>query len=114
MEGASTSSILLEGAKVDVFVPDRGDQLAKAMLGRKVRSDVFGQACWIASAEDVVLAKLRWRLATRSERQWIDCGEIVASVDLDRDYLWANAEAYGVTDDLRELLAGDATADQTP
>lgn len=95
---------LVSGAKIDVFVPEPNDRLAGALLARRVRSEVFGVACWIASAEDVLLAKLRWRLTTRSERQWMDCGEIVAAVPLDREYLWANADAYEVRDDLRELL----------
>jgi hypothetical protein len=95
---------LLGGAKIDVFVPAHGDTLAEAMLQRRVRSDVFGEECWIATAEDVVLAKLRWRLTTRSERQWMDCAEIAAAIQLDRDYLALQAAAYGVADDLRELL----------
>ena len=96
---------LAGGSKIDIFVPDRHDQLAEATLNRRIRSDVFGESCWVASAEDVVLAKLRWRFETRSDRQWMDCTEIVASVELDREYLWSNAAAYGVTDDLKDLLS---------
>ena len=101
---------LTGGAKIDVFVPEPNDRLAEALLERRARSEMFGVPCWIASAEDVLLAKLRRRLTTRSERQRMDCGEIVASVPLDREYLWTNADAYGVANDLRDLLPRSGVA----
>ncbi len=60
---------------------------------------------WIATAEDVILAKLRWRLESRSEVHWRDCVEIVATQPVDRSYLRGWAERLGVADDLAELLA---------
>ena len=58
----------------------------------------------MTTAEDIVLAKLRWRLTTRSERQWRDCLDIAGINDLDVDYLRKWADAIGVRVDLEELL----------
>lgn len=66
---------------------------------------MFDVPCWVATAEDVVLAKLRWRLESRSEVQWRDCVEIAATNDLDTTYLRRWARDLGVTGDLEDLLA---------
>lgn len=55
---------------------------------------------WVATAEDVVLAKLRWRLQSRSETQWRDCVETSTGPKM---FSWASS--LGVTDDLDELFA---------
>jgi hypothetical protein len=60
----------------------------------------------VADAEDVVLAKLRWRLTTRSEVQRRDRVEIAAIHELDRDHLWAWADRLGIAADLAEVLSG--------
>lgn len=93
------------GGKVDVFVASSEDAFTRSRLDRRVRLAVFGLDTWVATAEDVVLAKLRWRLSSRSEVQWRDCVEIAASQPLDRDYLGRWHDDLGVSDDLAELLA---------
>lgn len=93
------------GGKVDVFVKLPDDAFTRSRIDRRVRADVLGVPVWIATAEDVILAKLRWRLESRSEVQWRDCVEIAATQSLDREYLWSWAESLGVSDDLAELLA---------
>jgi hypothetical protein len=55
------------GGKVDVFVALASDDYTRARLARRVRATVLGVDCWVATPEDVVLAKLRWRLESRSE-----------------------------------------------
>lgn len=95
------------GGKVDLFMTDAGDAFTESRIGRRIRAEVFGVECWVATAEDVVLAKLRWRLESRSEVQWRDCTEIAASNDLDLDYLRMWGAEIGVTGDLEALL--DAT-----
>lgn len=92
------------GGKVDVFVAAAGDAFTVSRLDRRIRAEVLGVACWVATPEDVVLAKLRWRLTTRSEVQWRDCVEIAAVQDLDRTYLARWAGELGVEADLAELL----------
>jgi hypothetical protein len=92
------------GAKVDIFVPPQGDAFTASRLHRRQPADVLGVAAYVASAEDVLLAKLRWRLETRSDVQWRDCVEIAAANDLDLAYLYSWAEVLGVDSDLADLL----------
>lgn len=92
------------GGKIDLFVTRRDDAFTTSRLERRIRADVFDVPCWVASAEDVVLAKLRWRLDSRSEVQWRDCVEIAATNELDATYLRLWAHNLGVTDDLEDLL----------
>ena len=93
------------GGKVDVFVTGPADAFTTSRLERRVRADVFDVPCWVASPEDVVLAKLRWRLDSRSEVQWRDCVEVASVNDLDVPYLRHWSRDLGVTDDLEDLLA---------
>jgi len=95
------------GGKVDVFVMPASDRFTTQRLNDRVSAVVFDVSTWIDRAENVVLAKLRWRLKTRSETQWRDCVEIAAINKLDAHYLKAWAVELGVEDDLLELLAID-------
>lgn len=92
------------GGKIDLFVTGPDDAFTTSRLGRRIRADVFDVPCWVASAEDVVLAKLRWRLTSRSEVQWRDCVEIASTNDLDATYLQQWADELGITEDLKDLL----------
>lgn len=98
------------GGKVDIFVTGRDDAFTASRLERRVRAEVFDVPCWAASAEDVVLAKLRWRRTSRSEVQWRDCIEIAATNDLDTAYLGRWADELDITDDLEDLLGAAADA----
>jgi hypothetical protein len=105
---AGTFNVLhpASGGKVDVFVLPTSDAFTRSRLDRRVRADVLGVECWVATPEDVVLAKLRWRLTSRSEVQWRDCVEIAATQPLDRDYLARWSGPLGVAADLAEVLDG--------
>lgn len=92
------------GGKIDLFVARPDDAFTSSRLARRIRADVFDVPCWVASAEDVVLAKLRWRLDSRSEVQWRDCVEIAYTNELDATYLRHWAHNLGVTEDLEDLL----------
>jgi hypothetical protein len=96
------------GGKIDLFVVAPNDEFERSRLERRVRADVLGLSSWVATAEDVVLAKLKWRLDSRSEVQWRDCVEIAAVQELDEAYLWRWAPVLGVVDDLADLL-GDVS-----
>lgn len=65
---------------------------------------IHGIPAYVATAEDIVLAKLRWRLTTSSERQWSDCADLVARNSLDRAYLRNWASRLGLLPDLERLL----------
>lgn len=92
------------GGKVDVFVVAAGDEFESMRLSRRVRMDVLGVHAWVATAEDIVLSKLRWRRESRSDQQWRDCVEIAATNLLDVSHLRRWAPVLGVADDLEELL----------
>jgi len=94
------------GGKIDLFVVAPDDEFERSRLDRRVPADVFGRSSWIATAEDVILSKLRLRIESRSEVQWRDCVEIAAVQELDRAYLGRWAPVLGVVDDLAELLGG--------
>lgn len=70
---------------------------------RKQAIEVWdGQVLFYASAEDVVLNKLKWRLQSGSEKQWRDVlGILKVQGDLlDVDYLREWASVLGVLEDL--------------
>jgi hypothetical protein len=97
------------GGKIDLFLTGTDDAFTTSRLARRIRVEVFDVPCWVASAEDVVIAKLRWRLTSRSEVQWRDCVEIAATNDLDVPYMQHWATILGVTKDLEGLLATTET-----
>ncbi|HKG96399.1 MAG TPA: DUF6036 family nucleotidyltransferase [Pyrinomonadaceae bacterium] len=97
--------------KVDFFVP-KSDDFAAAQLNRrelkKISSD-RDEAVYVATAEDTVLAKLRWYRAGNeiSNTQWNDVVGIlrISKVRLDIAYLRLWAEKLGLTDLLQKALA---------
>ena len=93
------------GGKIDVFVRAAGDNFDSARLLRRVRARLLGQDTWVCTAEDIILAKLLWRLETRSERQWQDCAELASFNDLDVNHMRQWAKKLGVVEDLEDLLA---------
>ena len=57
---------------------------------------------WIASPEDIILAKLLWRKQSRSQKQWTDVLGVmkVQSEILERGYLTEWVEKLGLIDDV--------------
>ena len=96
--------------KVDFFVASNDEfsqqELARGQL-ESVSSDETRQV-YVATAEDTVLAKLRWfqKGGAVSERQWSDVLGIaqVQGERLDLDYLREWADRMGVRDLLEQLL----------
>jgi hypothetical protein len=100
--------------KVDIFIPkDRAFDRQQLARGEK---QLIGlepeQTAYVASAEDIILAKLEWyRLGGEvSERQWRDIQGIleVSGHRLDQDYLRRWAATLAVSD-LLELALSEAT-----
>jgi hypothetical protein len=99
--------------KIDIFPLGRDDYSREAFARRRpaqTSSQEGGPVeCIFASAEDVVLSKLRWYRAGGevSESQWKDLRGImlVSGARLDRDYLRTWAARIGVADLLERLLS---------
>ena len=96
--------------KVDVFIP-KDDEFARSQLERrqfrKIAPDTE-EAVYVASAEDTILAKLRWyRMGQESSStQWNDViGILGAARDaLDLNYLQAWGAKLGLTELLEKAL----------
>jgi hypothetical protein len=90
--------------KVDVIVAPSGAFEASAMQ-RRERAEVPGLGqVWVASLEDLVLAKLVWSEGT-SELQLRDCAQLMRlhAAALDRAYLQRWADRLGVSGLLGEV-----------
>lgn len=95
------------GAKVDLIVrKDR--EFSRSEMARRIQVEVDGLRLWVATAEDVILAKLEWARLGGSERQRRDvAGVLAVSGDhLDLAYLERWASELGLSEDLRQALAG--------
>ncbi len=95
--------------KVDIFVPDNKD--FQDEMSRRVRyfiPDKIKKEIFIASAEDIIIQKLRWfRLGGEvSEKQWNDVlGVVRVQFDkLDLNYLKTQSEKYDLTILLEKVL----------
>lgn len=93
--------------KVDIYCsPD--EPLARAELQRRIFVEVDGQSFPCASAEDIILQKLRWFVSGGgvSDRQWRDIRGVirVQGSALDRQYLEHHAASHGVLDLLQRAL----------
>lgn len=66
------------GWKVD-FIIAENSEYGRTALARRMVIDIAGNAVYVASAEDVLLAKLRWAKLGGSERQLEDAAGIVST-----------------------------------
>jgi predicted nucleotidyltransferase len=97
--------------KVGVFVPADDDDLSRQQLARRQREQIapnVPQEIYVATAEDTILAKLRWYRAggSISRTQLNDVLGIVGTQgsSLDVAYLRERAEKSGVADLLEQVL----------
>lgn len=78
----------LSGGKVDLLVR-RDRAFSRSEFDRRLHATVLGREIPIATAEDMVIAKLEWAVAGESDRQLRDVARILAvsGDSLDRAYL---------------------------
>lgn len=76
------------GWKVD-FIIAADSEYGRTALTRRMRMDVAGTLTYVASPEDVLLAKLQWAKLSGSDRQLQDAADIVRvqAGKLDRAYI---------------------------
>ena len=100
--------------KVDFWLP-KPDPFDKEMLRRRVPATLFGEAAWIATAEDLILHKLVWNRITPSDRQLGDAAGVVAvqAGTLDKYYLRQWARELKLDNELEGLLSGRVKPKQT-
>jgi hypothetical protein len=100
--------------KID-FWTLRSEPFDMSMFQRRLNISFLGEQTWTATAEDLILQKLRWNLLAPSEQQIADAAGIVAiqSDKLDRAYLTKWGDHLGVSGNLNKLLRGDVTPKTT-
>jgi len=112
VQGRSFNAVHLDsGFKIDVFVPPPGG-FGRQQLARGVQEDAGSgterRKLRIATAEDILLAKLLWYRAGGmvSDRQWQDALGLVRvqQTALDLDYLRAWAAKLELADLLERVL----------
>ncbi|MCE9621180.1 MAG: hypothetical protein K8R99_02425 [Actinomycetia bacterium] len=93
------------GWKADLVVR-KALPFSSVEFARRSRREVLGTAAMVASAEDVLLTKLEWSLASGSSRQIDDARGIVAVQGdrLDTEYLRRWAVELGVVELLDSVL----------
>jgi hypothetical protein len=100
--------------KVDIFPATEAFHEAQLQRGTVIPLGAGGVPYPVATAEDILLAKLQWyRLGGEvSERQWTDIAGILAvAPDLDAAYLRTWAARLGV-EDLLDKAVADLKLDQ--
>jgi hypothetical protein len=104
-ERTQFNAIGAEATKVD-FVVRRARPFSIVEFDRRKRVELLGTTGFIATVEDVILAKLEWARETDSERQLRDVAGMlaVAGDTLDEAYLTAWAEKLGVASGLRSVI----------
>jgi len=93
------------GLKIDLIVR-KNRTFSRSEFQRRFQDDFLGRPCWIATAEDTLLAKLEWSKMGESERQFNDAANIVKvqGGNLDVGYLRRWAPELQVEDLLHRLL----------
>jgi predicted nucleotidyltransferase len=91
---------MVTGWKVDL-IPRKRRAFSETEFARRTRVEVMGVPTYVASVEDVIVAKLEWAKAGGSERQLEDVCELVKlrGAQLDREYV----EQWVQRLDLREM-----------
>jgi hypothetical protein len=88
---------IASGWKVDLIIR-RDRPFSRIEFGRRQAVDVAGWRLWVATAEDIILAKLEWAKRGGVARQLEDVGVLlrVNQPDLDRDYLRRWVDVLGL------------------
>lgn len=78
-------------------------------FSRRLLQTILGRPLWLASPEDVILAKLEWNKISPSDRQLTDVARMieVQGDGLDREYIVRWAEALGLLESWRRLDLGN-------
>lgn len=94
--------------KVDFWMLRDDDSFESEAFRRRQQIELFDSTARIATAEDILLHKLKWNEISPSDRQLSDAAGIVVvqGESLDRPYLELWANRLGVTSTLADVLSG--------
>lgn len=97
---------LQSGWKVDLMIRKQRP-FSREEFARRVSVQLLGEALYVVSAEDLVVAKLEWAGKGGSRRQFEDVASIlrIRGAALDVAYVERWVEALGLRDDWREVLS---------
>jgi hypothetical protein len=103
-ERSQFNAIGTEGIKVD-FLIRKDRPFSRAEFERRQRVELLGFEGYIASVEDLILAKLEWAAQSDSERQVRDVAGMVAVAGdtLDRGYVTTWADRLGLAEAWRRV-----------
>jgi hypothetical protein len=103
---AQFNAVANDASKIDFIIrKDRAFSIEE--FRRRQRADLLGTTGFVTTAEDLVIAKLEWAMASDSDRQRRDAAGIVAVADgLDEGYIDRWAAALGLTDAWRQVRDG--------
>ena len=91
--------------KID-FIIRKDRPFSVEEFGRRRRVELLGTSGFIATAEDLIVAKLEWAAQTGSERQRLDIAGMlaVAGNAIDEAYLMRWITALGLTDAWTDVI----------
>ncbi|HKA05716.1 MAG TPA: hypothetical protein VKD71_00570 [Gemmataceae bacterium] len=72
---------------------------------RRIRVDVYGRNGWVATAEDVIVMKLRWYHVNPRSKDWDDVRNVIAVQQnrLDWDYIYRWCDLHGSREHLNAI-----------
>jgi hypothetical protein len=94
------------GAKIDLIMR-KSRPFSREEFRRRVLADVEGMTLSVATAEDIVIAKLEWANLSESERQIEDVARVlrVQSSRLDRVYIEKWIRELGLTSEWTQAIS---------
>jgi hypothetical protein len=112
IEGQFNVVDLRSGWKVDLIIR-KSRPFSHEEFDRRRRGNLAGQTMAIATAEDVIIAKLEWSKLGGSARQIDDAARVLArrTNDLDRGYVERWVRELELDEQWREVQRRAATAD---
>jgi hypothetical protein len=81
------------GWKIDLIIR-KSRLFSRTEFERRSAVDLFGLQIFVASAEDILLAKLEWAKAGQSMRQLEDCATILRTRREELDYTYINVGCF--------------------
>src|SRR5690554_6308773 len=95
------------GFLVEVFEADLTDAHERSRFERRVRGVVEGRECYVATAEDIIIQKLRWYIRIGRKKDVDDARDVLAEqgASLDWPYIERWCSEHHTIDLLNELRA---------